>query len=105
KIVQEEEEKYIGLVVIRIPQCEKLKDRECLIAEITIEYGSNGVSYYGEPVLRYYGKNQFHCSYNYTSDPQFLIPYKKERSGSYSRYTSKFKLDCYSDQYHNGHPL
>ena len=101
KTQQEERESVTGLLIIRIPQCEKLKNGDCLMVEIKNEYSDNGLKYYGEPSLRYYGKNQFNCDHNYTSNPRSLVPYKITRNSYYRVYTAQFKLNCYSDRYYN----
>jgi hypothetical protein len=106
KTQQEEknQNQKLSLLVITIPQCGRFTDGDCLIVEVTDQYTETGLDAYGEPELRYYGKNlkNANCSHSYLFDQKFLVPYKKTKVDRISyKYTAQFRLDCYSDQYYN----
>ncbi len=89
---KQEKELLNGLVVIKIIPCKKLANNDCLFIDIDV------LSYYGDPILKYYGPNQFDCSLNYTNNPRFEIPFKRKQIGEYYL---KLKLGCRNDQYSN----
>jgi hypothetical protein len=91
-----------GLVVINIPSCDTIRNNECLFVEFDITYSSSQLKYYGKPILRYYGKNNFDCNPHSTDANDKIVPFiKTQVKYGDTNYNSKFKLGCYSDKYLN----
>jgi hypothetical protein len=89
---------FEGILQIKIPECETVKDGDCLFIDISFEYA---VTYYENPLVRFYGKNNFKCNQSYLMDDKFLVPIQRNREPHGFKYNVKFKLGCYSSKYHN----